>query len=297
MLRAAGFGIDKGGLTEYLLYVGEQELGALTQACLDYWDAFAALGGTVAEAGRGRQAKSAASAGVPAEVKNRLLAALDGGKAADLALFGRMLADLPQKNVDAAAQVAHAISTNKVAVEFDFYTAVDDFRPDDTEGAGMMGTVEFNSACFYRYANVDLRQLAENLGDAELVDATVEAFLHASVSAIPTGKQHSMAAQNPPSLVLAVVRRSGLWNLANAFVEPVTPGRDGDLVETSILRLAEHWDRLSRMFGTRGLVGTAVAALADADLGALADGRVQSIDELVARVRRLRADAAAAGIP
>ena len=81
--------------------------------------------------------------------------ALNGGKAADLALFGRMLADLPGKNVDAACQVAHAISTHKVGVEFDFYTAVDDLQPEAETGAGMMGTVEFNSACFYRYANID----------------------------------------------------------------------------------------------------------------------------------------------
>ncbi len=68
---------------------------------------------------------------------------LDGGKASDLALFGRMIADLPDKNRDAAAQVAHAISTNRVSPEFDYYTAVDDLNPKGETGAGMIGTVEF----------------------------------------------------------------------------------------------------------------------------------------------------------
>lgn len=82
---------------------------------------------------------------------------------ADIALFGRMVTSAHFDNIDAACQVAHAISTHKVGVEFDFYTAVDDLQPKEDTGAGMMGTVEFNSACYYRYANIDLRQLVDNL--------------------------------------------------------------------------------------------------------------------------------------
>ena len=81
----------------------------------------------------------------------------------DVALFGRMLAVMPEKNQNAACQVAHAISTHAVEREFDFYTAVDDLKPEDTAGADMMGTVEFNSACFYRYAVVDWEKLVDNL--------------------------------------------------------------------------------------------------------------------------------------
>src|SRR5690606_30773078 len=160
---------------------------------------------------------------------------LDGGRAVDLALFGRMLADLPDRNVDAACQVAHAISTHRVSAEFDYYTAVDDLKPDDTSGADMIGTVEFNSACYYRYANIDLRQLVKNLKgeaeevDAELAEAAVRAFLIASRDAIPTGKQNSFAARNAPSFFLAVVRDRGAWSLANAFVAPVNGQQEGGL--------------------------------------------------------------------
>ena len=152
-----------------------------------------------------------------------------------------MIANLPEKNVEASCQVAHAISTNKVEVEFDFYTAVDDLKPDDTAGADMLGTVEFNSACFYRYANVDTNQLIENLGgDTELARTTLNAFLRASVDAIPTGKQNSMAAHNPPSLMMTVVRERGQWNLANAFLKPVRPQGDSDLVQGSVMALDDY---------------------------------------------------------
>ena len=103
-----------------------------------------------------KQHKAAAKEAAPEEVQKAVPKLLDGGKAADLALFGRMLADLPEKNVDAACQVAHAISTNKIhSMEMDYYTAVDDIN-NDNPGADMIGTVEFNSACFYRYANLDV---------------------------------------------------------------------------------------------------------------------------------------------
>ena len=91
----------------------------------------------------------------------------------------------------------------------------------------MIGTVEFNSACFYRYANVNLAQLADNLkGDRTHLSRTLEAFIRASIEAVPSGKQNSMGAQNPASFIMTVVRRAGLWSLANAFLRPVEPDEE-----------------------------------------------------------------------
>ena len=90
--------------------------------------------------------------------------------AVDIALFGRMVADDTDLNVDAACQVAHAISTHAAENEYDFFTAVDDDKSRSEEedaGAGMMGTVEFSSATMYRYATVNLDMLVENLGDGD----------------------------------------------------------------------------------------------------------------------------------
>lgn len=204
--------------------------------------------------------------------------------AVDIALFGRMIADLTNMNIDAACQVAHALSTNKISIEFDFFTAVDDLSPKEETGAGMMGTVEFNSACFYRYANLDFSQLTENLGkDIELAHKAVEAFLRAAVCAIPTGKQNSMAAHNPPSLVFAVVRDRGLWSLANAFVNPVRPGRDGGLLQMSITALEDYWAKLFAAYGEDGIRTKAVLAV-DGELSKLKDYQVPNLEALVKAV-------------
>jgi CRISPR system Cascade subunit CasC len=294
LLKGVKLAVDDEGETQYLLFLGNAEIAAIAEVCATHWDALAAAAASEAapeEAGRGgaRRAKTQAKETVPPAARQALERVLNGGKAADLALFGRMLADLPDKNLDAACQVAHAISTNRVNVEFDFFTAVDDLKPRSEDmGAGMLGTVEFNSACFYRYANIELEQLKRNLdGDEELARGTVEAFVRASIAAIPTGKQNSMAAQNPPSLVLAVVRRTGLWSLANAFLKPVAPRGERDLVQLSVAALDDYWRKLMRMYGEDGIAGAWVALLdddGDDGLSALRPGKVANVGALVGNV-------------
>jgi len=268
--------------TQYLLFLGQREINALADVCLAHWDTLVdvAPNADAASERDAKKAKKANKAALPKQVQQALLDALDG-RSADVALFGRMLADLPEKNIDAASQVAHAISTHRVATEFDFYTAVDDLKPDDTAGADMLGTVEFNSACFYRYSNIDVDQLVDNLGgDVDLARTTVEAFLWASIHAIPTGKQNSMAAQNPPSFVMAVVRDRGLWSLANAFVNPVAPAHDGDLIERSVDALEAYWSNLVRVYGGE-LRGTWCVNVNPRELGPLEELRVETFEELV----------------
>jgi CRISPR system Cascade subunit CasC len=210
----------------------------------------------------------------------------DRSSAPDIALFGRMLAENPELNVDAACQVAHAISTHRVSMEMDFYTAVDELRPEDTAGAGMMGFTGFDSACFYRYARVDWGQLVKNLGgDAALARRTVEGFLRAALEAVPTGKQNGFAAQNPPSLAFAVVRDGGPgWSLANAFEKPVQTRADSGLVQPSVAALDAYWSQLCGMWGSESVQTGALLALGDATLNGLGAHRVATVGEWVARV-------------
>ena len=179
------------------------------------------------------KAKKQAALSADPELKKALDKVFDGGKAVDVALFGRMLADMPEKNQNAACQVAHGISTHSVEREFDFYTAVDDLKPEDTAGADMMGTVEFNSACFYRYAVVSWEKLVENLqADMELAVKGLRAFLEGFVVAEPTGKQNTFAAHNPPDFVAISVRRNTApRNLANAFETAIRVKRDESLTK------------------------------------------------------------------
>jgi CRISPR system Cascade subunit CasC len=280
-LTAAGFkATDE--KTEYLLFLGQREIEQLAAVALERWDDLT-RGGDDGEATKSKKQKAAE---FPKELRSQLDAAFDGGRAADLALFGRMIADRPDRNIDAAAQVAHALSTHKVATEFDFYTAVDDLRPDDTEGADMLGTIEFASACMYRYLNLDLHQLVENLqSDEQLARTALEAFLHAAINAIPSGKQNSMAAHNPPSFVLVVARKRGLWSLANAFVNPVAASRDTDLIAASVSALDRYWRELTELYGTDTVTGLRFACQQHYDAPTLAaftgEARAASVADVV----------------
>ena len=114
------------------------------------------------------QADRLAAAAVKGETdKNVLKQIISDNPAIDIALFGRMVADDPSLNEDASSQVAHAISTHEVQTEFDFYTAVDELMPEDNAGAGMLGTIEYNSSTLYRYANIAMHDLLRQLGSKE----------------------------------------------------------------------------------------------------------------------------------
>lgn len=56
-----------------------------------------------------------------------------------MVLFGRMVAEAASLNYDAAAQVAHSISTHAVQNEYDYFTAVDDC-PDSDNAAQAIWT-------------------------------------------------------------------------------------------------------------------------------------------------------------
>lgn len=175
------------------------------------------------------------------EIRKRLQGA---ALSTDVALFARMLADSPDLNVDAACQVAHALSTHAVNLELDFFTAVDDLKnreEQDDAGAGMLGTVGYDSACYYRYALVDYVQLLKNLnGSKDDAVASLGAFLPTFCDAVPGAKRNSFAHGNPPFLAFFVVRRAGApASLVNAFARPINASR-GDLLKDSADALAKQ---------------------------------------------------------
>jgi CRISPR system Cascade subunit CasC len=193
---------------------------------------------------------------------------------ADVALFGRMLAESPVNNIDAACQVAHAISTHAAGLEMDFFTAVDDLNSRDDVGAGMLGYTGFQSACFYRYAVVDVDQLLNNLqGDVETTKRAVEALLVAFCDAEPSARQNSMAAHNRPSLGLIVARDKGVpTSLANAFCKPVgVKGNNPDLIGSSVEALANYHHQLGTVYGAFEGATQVLFSDGSGSLGALAE--------------------------
>lgn len=166
----------------------------------------------------------------------------------DVALFGRMLADTPRFNVDAAAQVAHAMSVHKVAVEDDFFTAVDDLnRHEEDAGAAMMGSVEFAAPLLYLYVCVDRTQLVENLGgNAELATRALRALLRTAATVGPTGKQNTFASRAWASYVGVERGSAQPRSLAVSFLRPVA---GEDQLASAIQALEDTRAAMDRAYG------------------------------------------------
>lgn len=187
--------------------------------------------------------------------------------AVDIALFGRMTTSSPFKDIEAAVQVAHAISTHTVTQEFDFYTAVDDISGE--AGAGFLGETAFNSATYYKYISIHWEALIDNLqGNADLAMQLVRTLIHAAMVAIPSGKQNSFAAHNLPDLALVEVREQNIaLSYANAFVKPVRATADTSLVDASARALQQYIPQINGMYGLdaqRAYLSTVAFDLADA---------------------------------
>jgi len=168
--------------------------------------------------------------------------------AADIALFGRMLASSPAYNTEAAAQVAHAITVHSVIAEDDFFTAVDDLnRGEEDVGAGHMGETEFAAGLFYLYTCIDREQLVENLGgDTELASKALAALIECAATVAPTGKQNSFASRARASYVLCERGDQQPRSLSVAFLKPV---QHGDLLEKSIQSLEQTMEKMDDVYG------------------------------------------------
>ncbi|SER20479.1 type I-E CRISPR-associated protein Cas7/Cse4/CasC [Actinokineospora terrae] len=258
--------------TSYLLFFGYSQLDAIAEAVgarAGAWTALDddALGKAVEEV----------------DVKK----ILGSGHPVDVALFGRMVADIPNLNVDAACQVAHALSTHPVEIEFDYYTAVDDENTRENTGAGMIGTIEFNSATLYRYATLGLSQLETNLGGIEAVPDAVELFVDSFARSIPSGHANSFAHRTLPSLVAVIAREDQPVNLVSAFEKPVI-SRAGVLDE-SARRLADELTNAAINWGQRP-TQTLACYNADHEDLRLAFGSSRPFPALLADLKRFTAD-------
>lgn len=180
------------------------------------------------------------------ELKKLVLRQADG--AADVAMFGRMLADDPDFNREAAVQVSHAITTHKALVEDDFYTAVDDLKkPAEDAGAGFIGEAGFGSGVFYLYACVDTGLLLDNLdGDTALAKQAIGALTEALAVSSPSGKKNSFAHQTRAGYIRAECGTMQPRSLAGAFFKPVA---GDDLMADSITALADMAKRLDDAYG------------------------------------------------
>lgn len=171
--------------------------------------------------------------------------------AADIAIFGRMVADDHSLMVEGGGLFSHALSTHPAANEIDFFTAVDDNLKKGDSGAGHMGDLEFNSACYYRYVGLNLSLLEkENMAHftKEEQEAVIRTFLRASILAVPSARKNSMFGINPPEYILGLHRTGQPLSLVNAFEEPVLNKNNKGYIQESVQKLKNQWEKMKTIY-------------------------------------------------
>jgi CRISPR system Cascade subunit CasC len=181
--------------------------------------------------------------------------------AADIALFGRMVANDHSLTVEAASMFSHALSTHKVDNEIDFFAAVDDLQPKEESGAGMTSTLEFNSATYYRFAALNLDMLADSdhleSMTKEERQAVVRTFVEAAIRAIPGARKNTMNSNTLPNYVLGVVREKGHpIQLVNSFENPVRSSQG--YAAKSVELLKAEYKRLKDIWGLEAIFEKAI---------------------------------------
>jgi len=168
--------------------------------------------------------------------------------AVDIAMFGRMLASSPAYNTEAAVQVAHALSVHEVAVEDDYFTAVDDLNNgEDDMGAAHIGETEFAAGVFYLYVCINRDLLIENLGgDKELANKALTALIEAAAKVAPSGKQNSFASRAYASYIMAEKGTQQPRSLSVAFLKPIS---GEDIMKRAIAELESKRESMEKVYG------------------------------------------------
>ncbi|MFE7409382.1 type I-E CRISPR-associated protein Cas7/Cse4/CasC [Streptomyces laurentii] len=258
--------LDDNATTASLLFLPDEAAGLLADIAEKHRDALEKALGT----------KAAAKPQLPKDEIHEILRSRNGS----IALFGRMLAEIPGAGVDGAVQVAHAFTTHATSVQADFFTAVDDIDQWASDaGSAHMNTGEYSSGVFYRYATVDLQDLTRNTGDPATARELAGAFLTEFIQSMPGAKKNSTAPHSIPDLVHIAVRSDRPVSLAAAFEQPVQATRSG-WAEPSRAALNDYATKARLLLGDAGLTHSAYAGVDDTPRQALG-ARVTSYPELV----------------
>lgn len=214
-------------VTDYLIFLANSEIERLAALALEWMD-------------QGKKLDS--------DMQKKIADIFYNEQAVDIALFGRMLADAPNLNTDATAQVAHAISVDAIRPEYDFFTAKDDCADIDNAGAAMMDSVGFNSSTLYRYANVNLTALLEQLNNIEDTSKAASVFVEAFIRSMPTGKQNSYGNRTLPETSIVVFRENQPINAVEAFEKPVKASEDRSISQIASFRLIEELHMIEKAY-------------------------------------------------
>lgn len=186
------------------------------------------------------------------KLNERVVATLKNSRSApDIGLFGRFLASLSDANIDGALSRAHMVTTHSVAVETDFWTAMDDFSrsasSEDDEGtagsgAGHLGDRPQTSGVYACSCAVDLGQLRANLGQDGDVQKVIRTFIMALITASRgKGYIHQFHHRSIPDIIIAELTEACPLNCLAAFEKGIGLDRQQGYLERSIQQLDSWW--------------------------------------------------------
>ncbi|MFF0416406.1 type I-E CRISPR-associated protein Cas7/Cse4/CasC [Kitasatospora sp. NPDC004745] len=246
-----GVAVDGDNDTNSMLLLPKAGIAELAEVAVEHRE--------LVEAGVDKKKEEAAQAKLVKAAGEKVLGILRG-RTSSIAAFGRMLANEPGSAVAGAVQVAHQLTTHALAIQPDYFTAVDDVThgQEDESGSAHLGTVFHTSGTYYRYSSVNLPELAANLSDdpGAARRLAVE-FARAFAVVVPSARKGSTAPFTPPSLVHVVLRGDQPVNLGGAFEQPVTAERGSGFVEPSIRRLDTHAAAVNGFLGGAGVLASA----------------------------------------
>ncbi|MFE7215712.1 type I-E CRISPR-associated protein Cas7/Cse4/CasC [Streptomyces sp. NPDC057611] len=258
---------NQGGITSVTLYLPRTVLDDLTGLCAEHRPELEeALAKEKAE--KAKEAEAAAKGTRKKEKKEKppavlptpTVAALIRRRTATINLFGRMLAEVPDAQVDGAVQMAHSFSVHQSGQQSDYFTAVEDWSLPHETGSAHLQTSFFTTGLLYRYATVNLTELTRNLdGDHDRALQLLELFAEAFIDVMPGAKKTATAPHTYPCLVHYAVRDRRPVSFAAAFEQPVKSASGGGYTAPAIQALSQHAGALNRLLGTRRLIGSGYA--------------------------------------
>ncbi|MDX3180483.1 type I-E CRISPR-associated protein Cas7/Cse4/CasC [Streptomyces sp. ME02-7008A-1] len=239
-----GIGLEAAGHTSVLLFLPEAAIEELTTVCAEHREPLETAMKKATSAKKRTKAPQVLPPNTIEEILKR--------RTASISLLGRMLAELPDANVDGAAQVAHAFTTHAAEPQRDYFTAVDDWLGESETGSGHLDTAEFAAGVFYRYGTVNVTDLLKNLeGDVKATRTVLASFAEHFLMSLPQAKKNSTAPHTLPDLAYLAVREHRPLSLAAAFETPVTADRQGGFSKPSRLALDTYTVNINRLTGDR----------------------------------------------
>ncbi|MFE3500622.1 type I-E CRISPR-associated protein Cas7/Cse4/CasC [Kitasatospora sp. NPDC059160] len=250
-----GVAVDGDNDTNSMLLLPRAGIAELAEVAVEHRE--------LVEAGADRKKEAVAQEKLVKAAGGRVLEVLRG-RTSSIAAFGRMLANEPGSAVAGAVQVAHQLTTHALAVQPDYFTAVDDITrgQEDESGSAHLGTAFHTSGTYYRYSSVNLPELAGNLGgDVEGARRVSVEFARAFAVVVPSARQGSTAPFTPPALVHVVLRGDQPVNLGGAFERPVRAEGGSGFVEPSVRCLDAHSGAVNGFYGDGGVLARSYSGL------------------------------------